>query len=960
MRPQPRRTRPKGSVPAPELRRAAAGGILIATLLLLDGVGGADSAAPLSTIEGISSYRLSNGLQVLLIPDDAQTKVTVAVTYFVGSRHEGYGETGMAHLLEHMLFKGTPRHPAPDVELDRRGGEWNAETETDWTYYYQTHLADFPAQGNLRFALDFEAERMTRARLVQSDLDKEFSVVRNELEIGENSPAEILRQRVLRAAFTWHGYGRDTIGSRSDIEHAPIERLRQFYRRYYRPDNAQLTVAGHFTKAAVIPWIAATFGKLARPAEPVPATYTVEPQQDGERQVTLRRSGEVQLVAAAYHTLPAAHPDYPAVEAAMDVLTREGTGRLYRELIDPPQGPALCTSLHAETPPLVEPGFIWLLAQVQRAQSPEQVRDRLLAGIEGLSRSPVTEEELQRFKRRKRREFTHLLTEGAQLAEALRPWSAAGDFRLMLLYRDRIEQLTPEHVTAVAKRLLLPANRTVGFFLPTAQPQRAPLAVAPAVAAQLNGYKGRPLPAAGEAFAPTVAQLEQRTRRLTLPDGMQLLLLPKKTRGETVELALQLRFGSLDSLRGQAAAVELLGPMLLRGTRRRSFTEISDRLDALQAELSVLSGRKSFLPQAVELQARTLRPHLSDLLSLLAELVREPTFPPAEFTRIQKAFVAAREVSQQDPAALAKTVLGRALSPWPPGDARYFATLPEQLAELRAVRAADLMELHQSLLGADAGLLVLVGDFDADAVAAQVTQLFAGWRARRPYQRIARPPQTVTPGEVVLSLPDKQLAVAALALPLQSHDQAADYPALRLLGYLLGGGNTARLYHRVREREGLSYNVEASVIVPPQHEEDGPGAGAIVALSTCAPDNARKAMESMLAELQAVAQSGVSALELKTVQQGYARAVEAELGDDGQLTGLLLDLLAEKRTLRFNEAVDRQIAALDPAAVQKVAQKVLLPARAVRALAGDFSATPAASSAPTAPPRPKGSPPSSR
>ena len=176
----------------------------------------AASRAGLLTVEGLTSYRLANGLQVLLIPEPAQTKVTVAVTYFVGSRHEGYGETGMAHLLEHMLFKATPRFPEPDREVERRGGEWNAETEADWTYYYQTHLADQPAQDNLRFALAFEAERMTRARLVKADLDKEFSVVRNELEIGENSPAEILRQRILRAAFTWHGYGRDTIGSRSE------------------------------------------------------------------------------------------------------------------------------------------------------------------------------------------------------------------------------------------------------------------------------------------------------------------------------------------------------------------------------------------------------------------------------------------------------------------------------------------------------------------------------------------------------------------------------------------------------------------------------------------------------------------------------------------------------------------------------------------------------------------------
>ena len=894
---------------------------------------GADRQAPraaLLTVEGITSYRLANGLQVLLIPEPAQTKVTVAVTYFVGSRHEGYGETGMAHLLEHMLFKGTPRFPDPDREVERRGGEWNAETETDWTYYFQTHLADAPAQDNLRFALAFEAERMTRARLVQADLDKEFSVVRNELEIGESSPAEILRQRVLRAAFTWHGYGRDTIGSRSDIEHAPIASLRAFYRRYYRPDNAQLTIAGHFQPEAVRQWIAATFGAIQRPPQPVPPTYTVEPQQDGERQVTLRRSGEVKLVGVAYHALPAAHPDYPAVEAALDVLTREGTGRLYKELIST----GLCTGVQSEVPPLVEPGFLWLLTEVQREQSAELVRDKLLAGIEGLALTPVTPEELRRFQARKRKEFTHLGTDGTALAAALRPWAAAGDFRLGLLYRDRIASLTPGQVTAAARQLLVPANRTVGLFLPTAQPQRAPLPTAPAAAAQVSGYTGRPPPAPGETFPPTVDQIERRLRRLTLPGGLRVALLPKKTRGGTVELALNLRYGSLAELRGKAAAAELLGPMLLRGTRRRTFTELTDALDELQTELSISSGRS--LPEAVGLRARTLKPHLPALLTLLAELLRQPSFPPSEFTRVQKELIAALEVRQQDPLALAKVVLGRALYPWPADDPRHYASLPEQLQQLREARVQQVAELHRSLLGADAGLLVIVGDFDPDAVLAQVTRLLAGWRAARPYQRIPHPPQAVTPDEVVLTLPDKQLAAATLALPLRATDEAPEYPALRLLEHLLGGGSTARLYHRVRELEGLSYDVEASFYVPPHHEEDGAGAGCIVATATCAPHNARKALQTLLEELDTVARRGVTATELQLTKQSYARAREAERADDGQLAERLLELLAEGRTLRFDEAVDRRLAELDAAAVQQLARQVLLTTRAIRALAGDF------------------------
>ena len=192
-------------------------------------------------IEGIAEYRLENGLQILLLPDDSKPTVTVNITYFVGSRHEGYGEAGMAHLLEHMLFKGTPNNPNIPAALKERGGDFNGTTWYDRTNYYET----FPASSeNLEFALRLEADRMVNSHVAEADLKSEMTVVRNEFEMGENSPEMILSQRLFASAFEWHGYGRSTIGNRSDIERVPIRNLRSFYQRHYRPDNALLIVAG--------------------------------------------------------------------------------------------------------------------------------------------------------------------------------------------------------------------------------------------------------------------------------------------------------------------------------------------------------------------------------------------------------------------------------------------------------------------------------------------------------------------------------------------------------------------------------------------------------------------------------------------------------------------------------------------------------------------------------------------
>jgi zinc protease len=248
-----------------------------------------------TTVEGITEYRLDNGLRVLLFPDPSKPQITVNVTYMVGSRHEGYGETGMAHLLEHLLFKGTPAHPDIVQELNERGAQPNGTTSYDRTNYFEI----FPASSdNLEWALDLEADRMVNSFVAQADLESEMTVVRNEMEAGENSPLNILIERIKSTAYLWHNYGKSTIGARSDVENLPIERLQAFYRKYYQPDNAVLLVAGNFEADEALALIVEKFGSIPRPertgSNVLYSTYTDEPTQDGERTVTLRRVGEVQ------------------------------------------------------------------------------------------------------------------------------------------------------------------------------------------------------------------------------------------------------------------------------------------------------------------------------------------------------------------------------------------------------------------------------------------------------------------------------------------------------------------------------------------------------------------------------------------------------------------------------------------------------------------------------------------
>src|SRR5215831_4863766 len=327
------------------------------------------------TIEGVTEYMLANGLKVLLFPDATQPKTTVNVTYLVGSHMENYGETGMAHLLEHLMFKGTEARGNIMTELGKRGMDFNGSTWFDRTNYHET----FPASPeSLDWALAMEADRMVNSRIARTDLDSEMTVVRNEMESGENNPHSILVQRMLASAFEWHNYGKEPIGARSDVERVNIQHLQAFYKLHYQPDNAVLIVAGAFDRAATLRAIARYFGPIPRPARKLPPQYTDEPVQDGERQVVLRRVGDSQLVGAMYHTVPQASPDYVALDALTEIMTIQPAGRLYRSLVDT----KLSSAIEGDNWGMKDPGVAMFFAHVSGQDSLAKARDALLATLE--------------------------------------------------------------------------------------------------------------------------------------------------------------------------------------------------------------------------------------------------------------------------------------------------------------------------------------------------------------------------------------------------------------------------------------------------------------------------------------------------------------------------------------------------------------------------------------------------
>ncbi len=889
----------------------------------------------ITSVEGITEYRLANGLIVLLFPDPSKPTVTVNVTYFVGSRHEGYGETGMAHLLEHMVFKGTPDHPKIWTALQQHGANFNGTTSLDRTNYFETLAA---SEENLDFALKLEADRMVNSFIAKKDLESEFSVVRNEFEMGENSPIGVLSERVVSAAYLWHNYGKSTIGSREDIERVPIDRLQAFYKKYYQPDNAMLVVAGKLDEAKTLARINELFGKIPRPTRVLDKTYTVEPVQDGEREMILRRVGDVQAVDAVYHICAGSHEDAAPLDVLTNVLTADQTGRLYKALVET----QLATRVTARANTPFDPGYLEIIAEVRKDKPLEEVRKILIDVVEGLAKTEITQEEVDRAKNEFIKRFELFFNDSGRVAIRLSEAAATGDWRLMFFNRDRMKKVNPADVKRVAGTYLKSSNRTLGLFIPTPEPERTSVPPAPDVVALLKDYQGSGGLAQGEAFEATPANIDARTQRTKTSVGMKLALLPKKTRGERVNVNMTFHYGNEAELKGKTDDANLLPPGLTMGTPRHTRREIQDAFDKLKANVRFSEGMGGggfgrFArgggagPGTLNVSVETTRPNLVPVLELVAECLRESTFPEEEFEKQRKETLAGLEQQLSEPMALAPIELRRKLNPVPPDDVRYVKTVQEQIDRVKTVKLGDVKKLYKDMIGAANAETAVIGDFDPKEVTSLLENLFTNWKSSKPFERIAMPYREAKPETVMLKTPDKANALFTLGLNLAVKDDDPDYPALFMANYITGGNSSSRLLNRIRQKEGLSYGVSSNLQASP-HEQSG----MFFIGGIAAPQNATKALTIAREEVEKLVKDGVTQQELDDARKGYLEDLKVNLSNDGNVVGMLTRNLYLERTMKFLEDRVAKIQALTPEAVTAAARKYLTPEKLVVVCAGDL------------------------
>jgi zinc protease len=889
-----------------------------------------------ASIEGVTEYKLANGARVLLFPEASRPTVTVNLTVLVGSRHEGYGESGMAHLLEHMVFKGTSLHPEVPKALRDHGANFNGTTNSDRTNYFETMPA---TDDNLEFGIALESDRLVNSFVKGDDLKSEMTVVRNEFERGENNPGSVLSERISAAAYEWHNYGKSTIGSKSDIERVPIENLQAFYKKYYQPDNAVLIVAGKFDEAKALALVEKYLGSIPKPARKLDATYTEEPAQDGERSVTLRRVGAVASAGVAYHIPAASHDDWAPLSLLGGIISQSPNGRLYKALVES----KLATNASARSDNSHDPGLFSASASCA-PETLSTVRDALVQALETLGDVPFTEDEVSKAKVRNKRNAETLQSNSQQMSQALSSAASHGDWRLLFIQRDRVAGVTAADVNRVAKTYFKQPNRTVGVYIPAKEATRLAVPNAPAIDLVVKDYKGGTVGAAGEAFDPSPANLDSRIKIIN--DGnLKAGLLHKKNRGETVSLVLTLHYGNQESLKDLTTAAGMLPGLMMAGTKKHDRQSLREELDALGIRIGTGGGggggrrggrgggggggAVGQLTFSVEAKRDTL----PQALKLLGEILREPAFPADEFETSKRRMATGLASGRTEPSALARNKLSRALSAYAKGDVRYVPTLDETIARAEHVSLEQIKTLYETQIGGSHAELGVVGDFDPETTLRLVKELLAGWESKVPYERIDhKVPESATGLKEDIVTPDKSNAEYLAGLSFALADSDPDYPALRIANFIFGGSTLAsRLGDRIRQKDGLSYGATSSLTASSRD----PVATMTVTVSTN-PANIDKVTAAVMEELQRYLKDGPTDKEVADAKQAFVEAQKVGRTADAAIAGQIVSNLNTGRTFAFAADQEKAILALTPDKVADAFRKHIDPTKLVILRAGDF------------------------
>lgn len=880
----------------------------------------AEEPAPERTAQilGFEEYRMPNGLRVILYADATAPKVTVNLTVLVGSVHEGGGEMGMAHVFEHVLFHSVEGFPSVAETLKNLGANYNGSTWFDRTNFFETVAA---TDENVEACIRMEAARLGRAVLNAEDLTKEGKIVESEFDIGRSNPQRLVVMGMFGAMYDFHAYSREPIGTLEDFKSLKVENIREFYRKYYRPDNAVLIVTGKFDTAKVLELVQKNFGGLKGNGEPRPGSTTREPASTGERRYVIRKPGEGSVVLAGYRVPGGSHPDSVVSDVFARMLVDGHSGPLYEAVV----GKGLAGSIGANTITLRYASPFFILASVPKDKDADAAEAAILDFLEKKA-GTLEEDDLERALGGLEKDFDDLFNDAESLAMALSEGESTGSWKLLLARREAAKKVTLEQVQAFAAKYIRRENRVVGRFIPDGE----------AVAVKLDV---EPEPSTHDPLLAKLPPTSQHVREFdyspanvlaTVQWGdagpAKVALVKKEAKGDKVNVRLFIPLASKSEIFPHEIEADALGSLMTEKTATLGKEQLKSKLAELKTEISVNFGL-----EGGTVTVSTTKQAFAEAMGIVREMLRTPALDEAAIKDYRTRTADQLRAAKDDPRVITQVQIPRMV--FPEGDPRRGHSVEEQLAGLDALTLEAVKAFHADYVGAEGMIGAVVGDVERKDIDAALNPLVADWKAKHPGVIVPNAGVDKTQSnEARFETPGKPNALSILIQPVKLSRASEDYPAISAASSVLfEDGLSSRIPAKVRGVQALSYATGGSV----QAEMNG-DFGMVVLYSMTKPENAAKALDLIRSELAEAVKSGVTPEELAAHKKSYVSKVAQSRADDARLAASIVMLRAGGKDHSLLKSIDEATAKLTVDDVNAALKKYVDPAKLALLQVGDF------------------------
>ena len=878
-------------------------------------------------LEGIEEYEYRpNGLNILLLQDNSTPVVTVQIVYHVGSTDEVSGTTGATHLLEHLMFKGTPKFnkrkgTAIFSTLQNVGARMNATTWYDRTNYYETIPSD-----KLELAMEIEADRMRNSLLLEEDKESEMTVVRNEFERGMNSPASLLQSQIWSTAYMASPYHHSTIGWRSDIENVPMEKLREFYDTYYWPNNATLTVVGDFQKDEVFQLVDKYFGKISRSPEAIPQPYTTEPEQYGPRKIVVKKPGKVGIVTRAYKIPGKLHEDYPALEVLSDLLASGPSSILNKEYVDT----RIALYARAGAKAFKSAGLFTIDLGIATGKTHESIDEKLKATIDSIKNLDFAQSDINRILSKKEAQ-TVLYRDGSGIISSmLNEAIASGDWTGYVTDIEKLKKVTRADVKRVAQKYLDIDQSTTGYFIPV-NPD-------PGQGGNSNGdTKGGKLYFRDPGLAGTGAEITSPTKHdLNVVDGIDpeikrkevadIDVISLKTSAKNfVSVNASLSIGDYMQSGENELVPMLTAYMLNKGTQQKNKIEFSQALEKMGVSISASASDRN-----INFSFKCLKKDIPEVVSLLSEELRVPLFDKDEFTILKAQIKGNMSEQLNDPGRQARIRLLQTI--YKTGHPNYARSTEENLELLDKATIEEVKAFHKKYFGAASFRMVVVGDVNEEEIYTALRNNFSGWQGGvEAHMSEAGKDQVVnikSQRNEQVFIPEKSSAELLIGQYTGLKEKDPDFIPFYLANSILGSGFSGRLMATVRDNEGLTYGIGSG------HSGDAFNGGYWTVNGTFNPELMDKGYQSTMREINKWYSDGVTRKELENIKSYIVGSYKVGMSTTGSLAHTILNFVNKGYTPEYIYEYPSRIMEPDPDEVNKVIKKYLAPQKLVIIKAG--------------------------